>query len=101
MKKLTSMVFVIATAVALTAGGSSVFAQDKSATVTNGSSGGSVSSATDFQARKTKILNHISDRLTKIQQIQSCVQAANDLPALQACKPHRDKQHGGGTDHSG
>ena len=94
MKKLTSMAFVFIAVTALTAGTSSVFAQDKPAAVSSTTGSNSVNAAVspkDFEARKTMILQHISDRLTKIQQIQSCVQAANDFQALRACRPHKDK----------
>ncbi len=101
MRKFIPITFVFIAATTLTAGSSSVFAQDTSAatvapTTGSASSAISVSSTKDFQERKTKILKHISDRLTKIQQIQSCVQAANDLKTLRACRPHRgDKEHSG------
>ena len=104
MKKLISKVFVFVTAMTLTAGSSSVFAQETSATASsttaNSSAESSAANAKYFQERKDKILKHISDRLTKIQQIQSCVQAANDLAALHACKPHRGKKHAD-TGHGG
>jgi histidinol phosphatase-like enzyme len=96
MKKLVSMAFVLITAATLTAGSSSVFSQDTLATVSPTANSGSPRSAAsekDFQEHKARILQRISDRLTKIQRIQSCVQAANDLQSLRACKPHKDKMH--------
>jgi len=101
MKKILSMALIFITASTLTAGSSYVFALSNSTTAssTKGSeSTASVSNENDFEKRKAKILKHISDRLTKIQEIQSCVQAATDLDALKACRPHRDKEHGGKKD---
>jgi peptidoglycan hydrolase CwlO-like protein len=110
MKKLISIALVSITTVALTAGSSSVFAADAQSaaspamttttTTTTSKPAGAVVNAKDFQDRKTRILQHISDRLTKIQQIQACVQAANDIDALRACKPREAKEHGA-NDHSG
>lgn len=94
MKKIISMALIFITASTLTAGSSYVFALSNSSTAS--STTGNVSTASvnenDFQKRKAKILMHISDRLTKIQEIQSCVQAATDSDALKACRPHRDKE---------
>ena len=42
-----------------------------------------------FQARKTKILQNISQRLTELQQRKSCVQAATNSQALSACRPQQ------------
>lgn len=98
MKKIISMALIFITASTLTAGSSYVFALSNSTTAsstTGSGSAASVSNENDFQKRKTRILKHISDRLIKIQQIQSCVQAATNLDALKACRPHRGKEHGG------
>lgn len=97
MIKLIQITFVSIT-VALVAGHSSVYAVDKhqekssitSSIMSNHSD--KMITENDFQKRKTKILQHITDRLTKIQQIQTCVQAANDIKAMRACKPHKDKK---------
>ena len=96
MKKLIPIALVFITTATLTVGSSSIFAQDKSVTTSTTTVSGSANSATNeknFQEHKTKILKHIGDRLTKMQKIQSCVEAANDAQALKACKPHKDKKH--------
>lgn len=90
MKKLIPAALSFVTAVALAMGSSFVFAQDTSSTASSITSKDSENSK-NFQDRKTKVLQHINDRITKMQQIQSCVQAALDLEALRACKPHNDK----------
>jgi hypothetical protein len=100
MKKIISMALIFITASTLTAGSSYVFALSNSNSTTVSSTTGSestvsVSNENDFQKRKIRILKHISDRLIKIKEIQSCVQAATNLDALKACRPHRDKEHGG------
>ncbi len=87
------MALAFITAVTLTAGSSSVLADDTSTTASSTTSSSTTTDAKDFQEHKTKILKHISDRLTKIQQIQACVQAANDPQSMKACKPHRHKHH--------
>jgi len=97
------MALVLIAAATLTAGSSTVFAQDNTATaspITGSGTSGSVVTAKDFQMHKAKVLKHISDRLTMMQQIQSCVEAANDLQTMRACKPHRDKEHSD-KDHGG
>jgi hypothetical protein len=94
MKKLIRMVLLFVTATTLTISSSFVFAEDIPATVSSTASNSSAN-AKDFQDRKTRILQHINERITKMQQIQSCVQAAEDLKTLQACKPHRDKKDHG------
>lgn len=97
MKKIIPITLSFVTAAALTISGSFVFAQDTSPTV-SATPASSSANAKDFQDRKARILQRINERMTKMQQIQSCVQAANDLQALQACKPHRDKEdHGKGS----
>ncbi len=96
MNKFIPIALSLITAVTLTVGSSSVLAQDKSAAASSSSGSSAAGSATkeqDFQAHKAKILQRISDRLTKIQQIQSCVQAANDRKELHACRPHDHKHH--------
>jgi hypothetical protein len=45
-----------------------------------------------FQQRKDEILKRISARLAEIQQRQSCVEAANNRQALQACMPRGQRQ---------
>jgi hypothetical protein len=58
--------------------------------------------AKEFPARKAKILEHLSEHLAKVQQVQSCVQAANDFAALRACRPHGENaEHGGGEHPAG
>jgi len=95
MKKLIPITLTFVMAVALTIGTSFVSAQGTPATASTASNATNVK---DFQDHKAKILQRINDRITKIQQIQSCVQAAEDLNALRACKPHRDKEdHGKGS----
>jgi hypothetical protein len=101
MKKLILITFALATT--LTVGSSSVLAT----TTTASPAASTASTATaihtqDFATRKAKILQRISDRLAKVQQIQSCVQAANDFQSMRACKPHRDKgEHGVSENHAG
>jgi Spy/CpxP family protein refolding chaperone len=43
-----------------------------------------------FEEVKAKHLEHIGKRIAELQQVQSCVQAANNPEALHACRPqHR------------
>jgi hypothetical protein len=92
MKKLIPIALSFLTAAALTMGSSLVSAQDASATASSTTTGSSSASGKDFQDRKARILQHINDRITKMQQILSCVQAAEDIKALRACKPHNGKE---------
>ena len=95
MKRLIPMALVLVMATSLTAGCSSVSAQDKPTTVS------SSSNVKGFDEHKARILNRISERLTRIQEIQSCVQGANDPKSLQACRPHhKDKRHHGHDHHA-
>ena len=94
MKKFISVALSLATAAAVTMSSSFVFAEDTSATTSTTTTANSAAGAKDFQDRKTKVLQHINDRITKMQQIQSCVQSAEDLKALRACKPHDDHDKG-------
>jgi hypothetical protein len=96
MIKLIPTALLWITVVGLATSSKFVFAADQSPMIS--SSAGSTSantaiSAKDFQSRKATILQHISDRLTKIQKIQSCVQAASDFTTMRACKPSKDKNH--------
>lgn len=93
MKKLIPVALSFVTAAALTMGSSFVFAQDTSTTASTTTTSTSSASPKDFQDQKAKVIKHINDRITKMQQILTCVQAANDLKALQACKPHNDKEN--------
>jgi multidrug efflux pump subunit AcrB len=90
MKKIILITLSFVTAAVLTVGSSFVSAQDTS-TMVSSTTASTSANAKDFQDRKARILQHINNRITKMQQIQSCVQAAEDLKALQACKSHRDK----------
>ncbi len=54
----------------------------------NGRQGGD---SAQFQTRKAEILKRISERMSELQQRQSCVQAANDRQALMACMPQQGK----------
>ncbi len=49
-----------------------------------------------FEDHKAKILAHIQERMTKLQGIQSCVQAATTREALHACMPERAEGGQGG-----
>lgn len=98
MKKLILMTLALMTATALTAS-SSVFADETTAAPAASGSKDSAMSAKDFPARKAKILDHISERIAKMQQIQSCVQAATDFKSMHACKPRKDKKMHGGETH--
>ena len=42
-----------------------------------------------FEAKKTKIVNRISNRLSKITQLKSCIQNALNSTDLKACKPKK------------
>ncbi|MEH1771226.1 MAG: hypothetical protein V7K76_06430 [Nostoc sp.] len=44
-------------------------------------------SGQEFQQHKDEILKRISARLSEIEQRQSCVEAANNRQALEACMP--------------
>lgn len=94
MKKLILISLSLVTASALTIGSSFVYAQDASAT-TSATTDSSSADAKKFQDRKDKILERINDRIAKMQEIQSCVQGAEDLKTLRACKPHKDKKDHG------
>jgi len=94
MKKLLSMAFVFIMTAAFTVASSSVFAENASTTVSSTASSDSANSAVnakEFEVRKTKILQHISDRLAKVQEIQTCVQAATNFKELRDCKAHKNK----------
>lgn len=93
MKKLIPMALGFITATALTVGSFSVFALDQSVTASSTTGSSSDTQTKEFQEKKTRILKHINDRLTKMQEIQSCVQAANDFNALHACKKLKGKSH--------
>jgi len=54
--------------------------------------GGQQGNGQQFQEHKAKILQRLSTRLAKIQQRQSCVQAANNRQALFACMPQGQGQ---------
>lgn len=97
MKKLILMTLAITTSV-LAVGCSSVNAPHESA-VTSTSNSSSVNKSENFQQHKAQILQRINERLTTIQQIQSCVQAANNFQTMRACKPHRHKHHGDKNHH--
>lgn len=49
-----------------------------------------------FNEMKTKILQKIQDRETKIAQMKSCVQSATTPDALRACMPKREGRGGEG-----
>ena len=100
MKKLIPI--TLALVAALTVGSSSVLATTPAASPASTASSATTPNTQDFATRKAKVLQRISDRLAKMQQIQSCVQAANDFQSMRACKPHRDKdEHGGSEHHAG
>lgn len=84
MKKLILIVLSFVTIISLTISSPFVFANDMSATSTENIN------PKDFQDHKDKILKHIDERISKMQGIQKCVQAAQDSKALQACRP-KDK----------
>jgi len=48
-----------------------------------------------FQEHKKILLAHIADRISKLQQVQSCVQAATNHEQMKACRPPRPegKEH--------
>jgi len=48
-----------------------------------------------FQEHKQNLLAHIADRIAKMQQVQSCVQAATNREQMKACRPPRPegKEH--------
>lgn len=47
----------------------------------------------NFDQVKQKHLAQLGERISKLQQAQSCVQAATDFQALRACRPEHDR-HG-------
>jgi len=42
-----------------------------------------------FQEHKQNLLAHIADRIARMQQLQSCVQAATNREQMKACRPPR------------
>ena len=48
-----------------------------------------------FQEHKQNLLAHIGERIAKMQQLQSCVQAATNREQMKACRPPRPE----GTEH--
>jgi hypothetical protein len=69
------------------------FAQTPPATATTAASASAAPSSArqqHFQSAKTKRLDHIAARLAALQQLQTCVQAANNFAELHAChKPRK------------
>jgi hypothetical protein len=49
-----------------------------------------------FSERKTKILQHLTEHIAKLQEAQRCVAAAKKPEDLRACRPQRPA-HAGGT----
>jgi hypothetical protein len=90
MKKLIAILFIFITTAGITSCSSSGFVLNKPATTSSSPSAEADSNAKDFQQRKLHVLNHINERINKMQQIQSCVQVADDFQSMRACKPHRD-----------
>jgi hypothetical protein len=84
MKKLLLIALALITTTVLTTSSFAADAADVSA-----------AKAKSFQDRKDMVLKHIGDRIAKMQDIQTCVQASTDLKSMRACKPHRDKDHHG------
>jgi len=48
-----------------------------------------------FEEHKQNLLAHIAARIAKMQQVQSCVQAATNREQMKACRPPRPE----GTEH--
>ena len=92
MRKIILMILTIITTVTMVTSSSSVLAEDNSAPAASTNNRTGANHAEEFQKRKAKILTHINERLSKVQQMQSCVQAANDMQALRACRTHGDKE---------
>ena len=64
---------------------------------TSGGQGGQ-GGGQQFEQRKAAIVQHIGDRIAKMQALQACAQAAADPQSLKACMPNRGQRGGGGQD---
>lgn len=62
------------------------------ATHQNRPQGGKGEDSAHFQTRKNEILKRIGDRISELQQRQSCVQSASNREALMSCMPPRREQ---------